>query len=320
MQRHNHSDHLSKNILRDALSRASTSETEVEVLAATQRIDVYAVPDPARAAERGQMGLLGWLSEEPSLFEPFRNTPSLARVRHCLRKQLTWHHELERRARAAAGKAEEDADADAPSVVPFPWLVIISPGRPETVLDVYGCKEVRRGVYEAVAGLASRVVVLTELRRERESLLLRLLGTGRLLGAALADLSALPPDAWERSIATPLLLHFGLASDGPPAANEEDDVSEEIRAWYEDYQRQQEKLRADERSQGRDEGRNEGRNEGRAEEAARALLTVLRARGIMVPDAARERIVAEKDADRLERWLEKAAVVASVAEVLGEPS
>src|SRR6185503_20928021 len=58
-------------------SRASTSDTEVEVLAATQRIDVYSVPDPARAAERHQMGLLGELSAEPSLFEPFRNTPSL---------------------------------------------------------------------------------------------------------------------------------------------------------------------------------------------------------------------------------------------------
>jgi len=101
-------------------------------------------------------------------------------------------------------------------------------------------------------------------------------------------------------------------SDGQPAANEEDDVSEEIRAWYEDYQRKQEKLRVDERNQGRDEGR--------AEEAARALLTVLRARGITVPDAARERIVAERDPDRLESWLEKAAVVASVAEVLGDPS
>jgi hypothetical protein len=109
--------------------------------------------------------------------------------------------------------------------VPFPWLVIISPGRPETVLEVYGCKEVRPGVYEAVSGLQMRVVVLAELRRERETLLLRMLGTGRLLGAALADLSALPAGAWERSIATPLLLHFGLVRDGQPAANEEDDVS-----------------------------------------------------------------------------------------------
>ena len=52
----------------------------------------------------------------------------------------------------------------------------------------------------------------------------------------------------------------------------------------------------------------QGRAEGRAEEAARALLTVLRARGIAVPDAVRERIQAQKDPERLERWLEKAVV------------
>ena len=50
------------------------------------------------------------------------------------------------------------------------------------------------------------------------------------------------------------------------------------------------------------------------------MLTVLRVRGIAVPDAARERILAQKDPERLERWLEKAAVAASVAEVLDEPS
>jgi post-segregation antitoxin (ccd killing protein) len=60
--------------------------------------------------------------------------------------------------------------------------------------------------------------------------------------------------------------------------------------------------------------------QGRTEEGARALLTVLRARGMAVSDVARERILAQKDPERLERWLEKAAVVASVAEVLGEPS
>ena len=44
------------------------------------------------------------------------------------------------------------------------------------------------------------------------------------------------------------------AVPGTLAANQEDDVSEEIRAWYEDYQRKQEKLRADALNEGRDEG------------------------------------------------------------------
>jgi flagellar biosynthesis/type III secretory pathway protein FliH len=60
----------------------------------------------------------------------------------------------------------------------------------------------------------------------------------------------------------------------------------------------------------------EGLAEARAEATARFVLTVLRARGLAVPDAARERILSEKDRERLERWLEKAVVAA----VLDEPS
>ncbi len=64
----------------------------------------------------------------------------------------------------------------------------------------------------------------------------------------------------------------------------------------------------------------QGRTEGRTEEAARALLTVLRVRGLAVPEAVRERILAQKDPERLERWLEKAAVAASVTAVIDEPN
>lgn len=60
--------------------------------------------------------------------------------------------------------------------------------------------------------------------------------------------------------------------------------------------------------------------QGRAEEAARSVLAVLQARGIAVSDAARERILAEKEPERLRRWLDKAAVAASAASVLDEPN
>ena len=81
-------------------------------------------------------------------------------------------------------------------------------------------------------------------------------------------------------------------------------------------------------AQGRSEGLTEGftmgftkgRTMGRAEEAARALLTVLRVRRLKVATAARKRILEEQDTQRLERWLERAAVAASVAAVLAEPN
>ncbi|WP_437590282.1 hypothetical protein [Sorangium sp. So ce1000] len=199
---------------------------------------------------------------------------------------------------------DEDADTPPQPAVAFPALVVISPGRPETALDAYRCEPVQAGVYHAVPGLVMRVVVLAELPRTRATLLLRLLGSGRRFREAVADLAALPRDAWEKSVAMPLLLHFGLDQE-EPTADEEDEMSAEIRAWFEEYKQQL---------------RNEGRHEGRGEEAARAVLTALRVRGIAVPDILRKRILIEKDPELLERWLERAIVAASIADVLPDLS
>jgi hypothetical protein len=39
-----------------------------------------------------------------------------------------------------------------------------------------------------------------------------------------------------------------------------------------------------------------------------------------VPDAVRERILAQKDPERLERWLEKAAVASALTAIIDEPN
>jgi hypothetical protein len=49
-------------------------------------------------------------------------------------------------------------------------------------------------------------------------------------------------------------------------------------------------------------------------------LAVLRARGLRVAKAALERIVDQKDPELLERWLERAVIAGSAAEVLEEPN
>jgi hypothetical protein len=304
--RRNLSDDFGKSLLRDALSRAATTETEVEVVAPTQRIDVYCVPDPARAAERAEMGLLGELMVEPSMFEIFSKTPNLPRIRRCLNKQHTWHHELVRRARVAAGTAEADADEDEPPPAPFPALVITSPGNPASVLDAYGCKEVRAGLYRGVWGLSLHVLVLSDLPRTRSTLLLRLLGGGRVLHDALADLHDLPADAWERRVTTPLLLHFRIEIQHRPD-EEDDDVSAEIQAWYEEYQRKQRAERAEECQEARKEGERT------------LLLRLLRARFGELPAAAVARIEAGEVAD-IERWGERVLTARTLADVIDEPS
>lgn len=64
----------------------------------------------------------------------------------------------------------------------------------------------------------------------------------------------------------------------------------------------------------------EGEAKGEAKGEARALLAALRVRGIPVPDAARARILSEKDAERLERWVERAVIAASLAEIFDDLS
>jgi hypothetical protein len=54
--------------------------------------------------------------------------------------------------------------------------------------------------------------------------------------------------------------------------------------------------------------------------AVRTVLTVLRVRGIAVPDQARAQILAQRDLQVLERWHERAIVASSVAEVLNDAS
>ena len=56
----------------------------------------------------------------------------------------------------------------------------------------------------------------------------------------------------------------------------------------------------------------DGETKGRIEMAAENVLDVLRVRGIAVPDAARKRILAQKDPKQLKRWHQKAVVVTSV--------
>ena len=164
----------------------------------------------------------------------------------------------------------------------------------------------RQGVRREPAGLCVGFIVASELPRERETILVRIMAGGAALSAALVDLAALPAAAYEREVASKDVLEMWQMLGQKSKRTKEEE------AFIVSTQGIVEQLR--------EEGRREGRDEGRAEEAARAVLTVLGVRGVVVPDTARERILAQKDPERLERWLAKAVVAASVGEVVDDPS
>jgi hypothetical protein len=64
------------------------------------------------------------------------------------------------------------------------------------------------------------------------------------------------------------------------------------------------------------EGKAKGKAEGKAEGESLAVLTVLEARGVPVPEAVREQILACTDLAQLDTWLRRAATAASADEVI----
>jgi hypothetical protein len=186
--------------------------------------------------------------------------------------------------------------------MPMQW--VISAGRPESGIEGLWLRPMNSwpsGIYEGPPLLWTRLVVVSELPVTRDTLLLRLLGAGRVLQQAIAELKVLEAEAPERTLALPILVRLRLEIPADPAKQTNDDqeflmnTQDIVETWC-----------------------REAIDEGRAKARADDVLTALRVRGIAVPEAARKRILAQSDLQRLERWLEKAIVATSLGEVLDD--
>ncbi len=308
---HNRFDQLGKQIGRQALGPSGPTVVHDEIAPDAQQVDIRHEPDPAREAERARLGLLGRLASVLCLIEIYGHAPDAAEFRACLGKHIAFWQQQTRRAREHKRKSK-------PEVLAEPFLWIVAAGAPAalmTKLKLDRAPSFPPGVYffgDEV--LRVGLVVASELPRDRSSLLVRLMAAGPLLPRAIEDLGALPKDAHERVVAEQILLNLQHALGRKPSRTPEE--LEFVMTMQDTW----EKAREQGLEQGHKEGRKEGRSEGLKEARAGGVLTVLRMRGIAVPDAARERILAEKDPERLERWLERSVVATSLAEVLGEPS
>ncbi|MFT3772041.1 MAG: hypothetical protein QM820_42080 [Minicystis sp.] len=292
-------DQLGKRIGREALGPSGTTAAHDEISPDAQHADLRHEPDPARQAERARLGLLGRLAAMVCLIEIYSHAPGEDEVLACVGKLIAFRQKRARTLRQQRARDGRGPKQVRRSVKPFLW--IIAAGRPTTVLAELGSTPAPGwpvGVYFGPRLFRVGLVVASELPRERDTLLVRLMAAGPLLAEAVEDLGALPVDAHERVVAEQILLtlQHALAHKPSRTPEEQEFVVTMYKTWA------------------------DARKEGRTEEAARNLLTVLRARGIGVPDAARERILAQKDPERLERWLEKAATAASISEVVDDPS
>jgi hypothetical protein len=299
----NHFDQLAKQIGQNALAPLGRTVTHAEISPETQYADLKHEPDPARAAGRQRLGLLGQIASAICLIEVYSDTPNGDEFRACLAKHIAFWRQRTRKARADAGEQKPDPQSSEMGDAPFLW--VITAGVPTTILTELKLEAASGwpvGVY-LFGGTVLRagIVVASKLPRERSTLLVRLMAAGPLRTQAMPELFELPPDAHERAVAEESLLkYYEELKQNPNRDSQDEKDMETMHTTLEGY---------------RTDARAEGLNEG----SARALLIVLQGRGIAVPDAARERILAEKDPARLTHWLERAGVATSIDDLLGEP-
>jgi hypothetical protein len=295
-------DHLAKQIGCVALGPSGPTVAHDEITPETQHADLRHEPDPARKAERARLGLLGRIAAVPCLIEVYGHAPSPEEFRACLAKHIAFWQQRSRKTRTHNKQRRQKQQRPDTFVAPFLW--IIAAGAPMALLTKLRLRPARgwpAGVYffgDDV--LRVGIVVASQLPRDRSTLLVRLMAAGPLLAPAIEELSALPPAAHERAVAERILVSLQHALGQQPTRTPEE--QEFIVTMYKSWE----------------EGRAEARAEGRAEAQANAVLTALRVRGIAVPEAARKRILAQKDLQKLERWLEKAIVATSIGEVIDD--
>ena len=297
---HNPFDQLAKKVGKEALDASGPTVVQYEVSRDAQHADLRHDPDPARDAERGRLGLLGRIAAVLCLIEIYGHAPSGAEIRACVGKHFAHWDECERKARAQNKRRKEKNLPSEPFVEPRLWIIAVAISVPLLrKLEVTTAPGWPVGVHFHGDDLFRvGIVVADQLPRDRSTLLIRIMAGGPALPDAVAELAALPEDAHERAVAEQILVQLRhVIGKRPGRSPEEEEFIVSMQGTWKD-----------------------ARREGEASARVSDVLIVLRARGIAVPDPARERILVEKDPKRLERWLEKAAVAASVADVLDELS
>ena len=319
-------DELAKELYSHIFERVGVVQAHARAVAAAQYVDLVVEVDPNTtdvARELQEYGMLARMVDHGVvLWEFFRRPPSTAAILLCLGKQITWWRAQDKGAEVAldetrvqtprrAGGAlkgkrgtSQSARMQRPLAKRPPRLWFVCAGKPRKALRALGfaaSSEWPCGVYLSPPGHHAGVIVTSELPATRETLFLRLLGSGATFRAACREVDALPPGA--RSVVRRALLFYAGWLGQLPAQHVDEETLMAVdhslyNQWYQE---------------------NFGEAEARGETSAlvRAVLAVLEARGIVATADQAKRISDCSDPKQLERWLTAAATATSLHQLFG---
>lgn len=230
-------DAFGKNILHDLFRLRGLAETEAEVPPGNaKRIDVWFVPENnVRTVNAPVFGsVLSEMAADSAVIELWSEAPSGDDFHKTFGKREVWHDTLELRAKGS---------------VPRPPLWHICAGKPVKVIQEFGLEVTDiPGLYRPMApGWRVHGVVLSELPTTRDTILLRLLGRGRVRRGAMRELRSLPDDAWEKQIARPWLVRLEFERPSELVhSREEREFIMDVHAWYADWYEEKKRSLRDE--------------------------------------------------------------------------
>lgn len=210
-------DSYSKEYLKEFLTSTGTVSSGLEVRDETRQVDVFYLPDPGKESDREQLGLLGRMSAQPTLFEPYSKRPGVNEVRSCILKLMVVLLDAVR----TANRERQPTPAEAK----LPMLWILSPFASPKLMESFGGKPKAswpEGVYFWVDGLRTGFVAIDRLPETPETLWVRLLGRGRTLEVAISEVLVLPPRDPRRDKAVQLLASWKTNIEGIEELEAED--------------------------------------------------------------------------------------------------
>src|SRR5262249_17478420 len=154
---------------------SGSTTVEHRISRSTQRADIRHDPDPARAAERARLGLLGRIAEVLCLIEVYGHAPDGGGGRGCLIKHFAHWEARRRRVRADNRKRKTKGLDPEPFIKPMLWILAVAFSEPMLrKLKVRSRASFPKGVYFHGNDLHRvGIVVASELPRDRSTLLVR---------------------------------------------------------------------------------------------------------------------------------------------------
>ncbi len=267
-------DQFSKQYLEELLTPLGQVEISREVPGESRFIDVWFAPDPRSVANGPTLSLLGRMASLPCLFEPFRNPPSLDEVRSCLLKLMYSVSDWQRRAR----RQEQGRTS---SELPFLWIV--TPSASTNWLNSLGAQPRESwpaGVYVGAEVLRTGIVVINQLRKEEETLWLRLLGKGKIQQQAIEEVISLPSADPKREEALKLLASWKIMIESSKEIESEEQqlIMTLSPAYLEWERRTKEEGLQQGLNQGLQEGLEQGLQQGLQQDRQRTVASLLKMR------------------------------------------